>query len=73
MALSKEIKDEINEETYEVQGDIYKIYISKSKNSQYSKEEKESFIEIAQYALKAHNHNKPQPKREKENIKTSKI
>ncbi len=59
MALTTSIKKEIDEKTYEEQGDLYKIYISRSKNSKHSTEDRKYFEEIAHYALKVHNNNKP--------------
>ena len=53
--LSHNIKLEIEKHTTKEQGDIYKLYISKSKNTKHSMNVREESSKIAQYALKVHN------------------
>ena len=53
--LSQDIKLNIEKHTTKEQGDIYKLYISKSKNTKHSMTVREESSKIAQYALKVHN------------------
>ena len=53
--LSENLKLEIQKHTTKEQGDIYKLYISKSKNTKHSTMVREEASKIAQYALKIHN------------------
>jgi len=58
MTLSSELKKEIKEAGFIKQGDIYKIYLSRTKNSKLPKEERELSKVISEFALKQHNANK---------------
>jgi hypothetical protein len=53
--LSNEMKIQIEKHSTQEQGDIYKLYISKSKNNKHSLKIREEAKEIAEYALKLHN------------------
>jgi hypothetical protein len=70
--LSNELKFAIEKETMEKQGDIYKFYISKSKNSKHSQQVREEAILIAEYALFLHNKKLMEIKKSKEPEKVSK-
>ena len=66
MSIPKDIKEELESLNYIKQGDVYKIYLARTKNKHISKEERELAKEISEYALKLHDKNLAKHKKEME-------